>query len=162
MGLGEGRERRMVSSLTKPSFQAYIRTLAVINDNANTSKWTGWSDATAAKRAALSNATVAKLATLPNKTAWWPNYTDPLTAKGKDVERAFYTKLNPVATKDLDADKAWTEWKAKMDKIVPDSAANDAAIAALNAKLAPFNIEVSAQMVLPPSKFENAAAVIAK
>ena len=149
MGLGEGRERRMVSSLTKPSFQAYIRTLAVINDNANTSKWTGWSDATAAKRAALSNATVAKLATLPNKTAWWPNYTDPLTAKGKDVERAFYTKLNPVATKDLDADKAWTEWKAKMDKIVPDSAANDAAIAGSPAKRASTSSDCNAMRMKP-------------
>jgi hypothetical protein len=105
---------------------------------------------------------VAKLAALPNKTAWWPNATDPLYAKGQDVEKAFYSKFNPVATKDLDADKAWTQWKAKMDTIVPDSAMNDPAVAALNAKLAPFNIEVSAKMVMPPSKFENAAAVIAK
>lgn len=146
--------------------QAYIRTLSLLaTTNSSTSKWAGWSDAMTAKQSTLSravmNATATKaIALLPNMTA--SNATDPLFAKGQQVEKAFYSKINPVATKDPYSDKAWMAWKNKMDKIVPDAATDDPAIAALNQKLAPYNVEVSAKMVMPPSKFENAAAVIAK
>lgn len=162
--------------------QAYIRTLALVKSQPsllaakNTSKWAGWSDATTAKQAAWTDATAAKqtawsravfnatatkaIAFLPNKTA--SNATDPLFAKGQQVEKDFYSKVNPVATKDRYSDKAWMAWKNKMNKIVPDAANDDPAIVALNEKLAPYNVEVSAKMVMPPSKFENMAAVIAK
>ena len=117
--------------------QAYVGTQALLAAAPSTparkrAAWEGWKEG-------WENKTIAKLWAAPNATAW-KNYTDPLAAKGEQIKEDIDAKLGPEVK----------GWKAQyedqifdrtMAKIVPDSKENDPLLAALNDKLAPYNIE---------------------
>ena len=106
------------------------------------------------------NATVDKINALPNAT-FYKNWTDPLAAKGQALEANLTSKFGPPPPLGWKDQYRHTVFDRTVAKFVPDAKQADPAIAALNAKLAPYNIEVSAKMVMPPTKFQNMAAVVA-
>lgn len=112
-------------------------------------KWQGWK-----------NATLAKVNAMPNKTQYF-NYTDPLAQKGQDLEANLTAKFGPAPPLGWKARYQHTVFDRTVAKFVPDSANDDPLVTALNDKLAPYNMEVSAKMVMEPSKFSNMAALVA-
>ena len=129
--------RPPLTPLLLPPPQAYVGTQALLAAAPSTparkrAAWEGWKEG-------WENKTIAKLWAAPNATAW-KNYTDPLAAKGEQIKEDIDAKLGPEVK----------GWKAQyedqifdrtMAKIVPDSKENDPLLAALNDKLAPYNIE---------------------
>lgn len=88
---------------------------------------------------------------------------DPVKAWGDAVEAKLNAtgKLNWDASADPKANATTTKIQAAADKLLgPDP--DDATLAALNAKLAKYNIEVTGKSVAQPSKFANEAAAISR
>ena len=111
--------------------------------------WQGWK-----------NATLDKINALPNATKWF-NYTDPLAKKGQDLKAALDDKFGPAPPLGWKAQYQHTVFDRAVAKVIPDAKQDDPVVAALNDKLAPYNIEVSAKMVMAPTKFQNMAAIVA-
>lgn len=152
---------------------AYVRTLSILqeqstsstngNSNGNNnnpiagavSKWKGLSD----------SAALAIARGIP-PTSKYLNYTDPLAQSGQQIQEAIDAKWGPEPALGWQRQWKFQQLNHTLSKIVPDSsqatAADDAVIAELNDKLSQYNIEVSRKHIMPPTRFENAAAVISK
>lgn len=126
---------------------AYIKTISLLaTSGKNASDWKG-----------LSAAALSKFGGA--KKNWTDN--DPVKAWGDAVEAKLNAtgKLAWDASADPKANATTAALDAFADKI---GASDNATIAALNAKLNKYNIEVTGKSVAQPSKFANEAAAISR